>query len=95
MTIKEELIMKTKAYRPSNGTEGEIFMEKYCERCIHDDLENDNGCKIIAFSLAYSIGDPEYPKEWIYGEPIESAKTDRSPKLPENCPKNHPGGFPL
>lgn len=52
-------------YRPSNGTEGLMFMEEFCERCIHDDMENRLFCPIIARTMAYEIDHPKYPAEWI------------------------------
>lgn len=48
-------------YRPSNGTEGMIFMDKFCD--------------IISNTMAYDINDPEYPKEWIYNEKNEPVCT--------------------
>lgn len=62
---------KTTPYRPSNGTEGECFMERWCARCTHDAaMRNDpgaweTGCQIIAMTLAFDVDDPEYPAEWI------------------------------
>jgi hypothetical protein len=54
-----------KSYRPANGTEGEIFMERYCYSCNRF----DNGkCPIQFHSLIYDIDDPRYPKEWVIGE---------------------------
>ena len=58
-------------YKPSNGTEGEIFMDKFCRQCEHDDAYNSRGqgerlCNIIALTLSYNVDDPEYPEEWIY-----------------------------
>lgn len=50
-------------YRPSNGTEGDIFMAQWCERCALADYNGD-GCMIQLRALAHSIGDPEYPAEW-------------------------------
>lgn len=60
-------------YRPSNGTEGEAFIESHCERCIKDAAVNrggddpdwDHGCQILARTLATDIADANYPKEWI------------------------------
>ncbi len=56
-------------YRPSNGTEGEMFFEAWCCNCARDAAaRNDNfekGCSIIAKSLFYDLGHPLYPKEWI------------------------------
>jgi hypothetical protein len=61
--------MAGKPYRPSNGTEGEIFMCGWCDRCERDRAyRNDEGdsCPIVAAAFAYSIGEPGYPKEWVY-----------------------------
>lgn len=58
-----------KPYQPANGTEGECFMEQYCYRCKHDDIDDPEGmCEIIPLTMMHDPGDPEYPKEWIYGE---------------------------
>ncbi len=56
-----------KPYRPSNGTEGEMFMEQFCNRCGHDEAyQNGTGdsCEIVANTLFYALNDPKYPKEW-------------------------------
>lgn len=57
-----------KPYRPSNGTEGVLFMSKFCYRCVHD-LEYartmENGCEILANTLVFDVDDKEYPKEWV------------------------------
>lgn len=64
---------KSKPYRPSNGTEGEIFEAQFCSQCEHeaawrrDDLKHD-ACKIHARVYAFGINDPQYPKEWIEDE---------------------------
>jgi hypothetical protein len=60
-------------YRPSNGTEGEGFICHWCMRCLHDRavrISEDyaNGCVILASSLAFAIGDPNYPTEWVQDE---------------------------
>lgn len=59
-----------KPYRPSNGTEGECFMESWCYRCKRDRAYQENpdqadGCDIIARSLAFKPGDAKYPTEWV------------------------------
>jgi hypothetical protein len=59
------------SYQPSNGTEGEYFMEDFCYQCLHDQ-DPDKGCVLIMLSIFRKPGDPDYPKEWIYnqdGEP--------------------------
>lgn len=58
-----------KKYRPSNGTEGEIFMNNYCDHCIHEkwshtQCHGDKQCDIL--STAFITG--EYVPEWIYNE---------------------------
>ncbi len=52
-----------KPYRPSNGTEGEIFQEMFCYRCVHDE---GDGCEIVLLSWLYKIDEPKYPKEWVF-----------------------------
>lgn len=54
-------------YRPSNGTEGDIFMDQFCRQCKHDD-EEDNLCDIIALTMAYDVDEKEYPEEWQHGQ---------------------------
>jgi hypothetical protein len=57
-------------YRPSNGTEGMGFEEKFCLQCIHCD-PNPSGkkqCKIWFMALNYETNEPEYPTEWTYDE---------------------------
>lgn len=59
----------TRPYQPSNGTEGEAFMERFCYRCKRD-LEfqldqNAEGCPIIVASMAFDPGEDGYPPEWI------------------------------
>lgn len=41
-------------YRPSNGTEGDIFMSKWCFRCI-----KESGCTILTGAMA-----GKSPKQW-------------------------------
>lgn len=53
-----------KPYRPSNGTEGDIFTAEFCANCTrHEDFTE---CDIALRSFAFSIGDDEYPEEWQY-----------------------------
>lgn len=61
----------TAPYRPSNGTEGDMFMAQWCENCALSGYDGD-GCMIQLRSLAHDIDEPEYPVEWI--------KTDEGPK---------------
>lgn len=55
-------------YRPSNGTEGEMFMERFCYRCKREQpyLKSDQiGCGILTQTMIHYTTDPEYPTEWV------------------------------
>lgn len=62
-------------YQPSNGTEGEIFIDSWCGSCARsgapgrpDDAgEEIIGCSITGRTMAFSPEDDEYPVEWQYG----------------------------
>lgn len=54
---------ETQPYRPSNGTEGEIFYDNWCVRCHRE--AGASKCRIYGRSMMYNIGDKGYPKEWI------------------------------
>ena len=60
----------TYPYRPSNGTEGQMFADRFCDRCKHDDAfqkggDAEDGCPIIAKTMSYYADDVQYPPEWI------------------------------
>jgi hypothetical protein len=60
-----------KKYRPSNGTEGDQFINRFCDHCayekfIHTSNSNDLKCEILSKSLLYNINEAEYPEEWQY-----------------------------
>lgn len=59
-----------KSYRPSNGTEGIWFEEKFCMQCINcnPDPNGKKQCEIMMRAFLYDIGDEKYPNEWIYDE---------------------------
>lgn len=46
-------------YRPSNGTEGDIFMGQFCRQCT-----KNFKCDIQIKTMAYDVEDNEYPVEW-------------------------------
>ena len=60
-----EMLMKRagEKYRPSNGTEGDLFISGNCYHCMED---GDN-CEILHRTFAHDVEDPEYPSEWQYG----------------------------
>ena len=88
--------MKEKLYRPSNGTEGDYFMGKFCYQCIHDNPDYNVSaprCDIMTATMCYDINDKEYPKEWTYDDNNEPICTkfvkwdwdnDGSPNDPDN-----------
>ena len=55
-----------KPYRPSNGTEGMMFQERYCFGCKHYD--GPDGCPVFDASFWHPIGDPGYPSELTHDE---------------------------
>ena len=63
-------------YRPSNGTEGMLFEERFCDRCVRFASE----CEIYAYASCYPLDSPLYPKQWVYdeeGKPTCTAFQDR------------------
>ena len=56
-------------YRPSNGSEGSMFQECWCECCEKnpDDGEEVACCPILLASMCFEVNDPKYPKEWRIG----------------------------
>ena len=59
--------MKEKYYTPSNGTEGEWFMDKFCANCCKDTTQRKIDGKTMCNILTKSLLN-EQPKEWIYDE---------------------------
>lgn len=57
-------------YRPSNGTEGCIFEQQFCDRCERErgwreDSMKHDACDIHTWALAVGIDHERYPAEWI------------------------------
>jgi len=63
--MSAEVRILYRRYRPSNGTEGMMFIERWCERCVRDNPEKEEYCDILNRTLMYNLSDPEYPTEWI------------------------------
>jgi len=59
---------RIKLYQPSNGTEGMIFMEQFCDKCWHETPGEtpEGSCPIPLATMLYSINDAEYPNQWRY-----------------------------
>lgn len=81
-------------FQPSNGTHGDCFIAGHCERCAKYPHSSDakNQCMILLRTFAYSITDPEYPREWRYvdGEPTCTAFKDRDEFNAERRAKRKP-----
>ena len=63
--------MELKKYRPSNGTEGDCFMSRFCYHCLHEQYlitgkDEDKKCNILSSSMIYGIDEDGYPSEWTY-----------------------------
>ena len=73
-------------YRPSNGTEGDLFMAEWCGNCKRANFDDpDQACMIQLLALAHKIDDPNYPAEWNYtngGIPQCTAFTTEAPAEP-------------
>ena len=54
-------------YRPSNGTEGDIFKHYFCDKCKHkDNHELELWCPILTNAALYEPDEVGYPREWHY-----------------------------
>ena len=68
----------TNPYRPSNGTEGDIFTSNWCAICtkdlaangtkIIDNCSDDELCDILGVSYIFDINEESYPAEWVEDE---------------------------
>ncbi|WP_417216540.1 hypothetical protein [Alcanivorax sp.] len=67
-------------WRPSNGTEGEMFIASQCDGCKR---WNGGDCKILLKTMFFDVEDEDYPPEWCYGDdgqPKCAAFREKSPK---------------
>jgi len=60
----------SRPYRPSNGTEGDMFMSQFCYSCVKYTLNKNTGdydCKhdIIQKTQVYEVDSKHYPKWWV------------------------------
>ena len=100
MTTKVAKAARHKSYCPSNGTEGDAFMSKWCGECKHlgdvgweDAVEllcqDKEPCPILGASFNHRPGQKGYPREWCYndaGVPICTAfEYKYSPDRPYRC----------
>ena len=63
-----------KKYRPSHGTEGDLFEDRFCANCqnidynLIDEGDQAGDCDILSRSFWCEIDDDDYPEEWCYDE---------------------------
>lgn len=62
-----------KPFRPSNGQDGRIFQDWFCDRCnrdhvVHAHGDFENGCPLLAAAMAFDAGEDGYPSEWVIAE---------------------------
>lgn len=69
-------------YRPSDGTEGALFMAKFCAACSREDT-----CQIWVTTMFLDADDPDYPPEWVTSD----HKT--SPPRTARCTAFKRGGY--
>lgn len=86
---------KVEPYRPSNGSEGMWFEDKWCNRCareakFREDQCAENACSIVQAAFMYDEDDPEYPKEWITDEEGNPRCTAFDPENGAHCWKGGP-----
>ena len=57
-------------YQPSNGSEGDMFISKFCMKCIHNDphIDGFKNCNILSETMMYHVTDDEYPSEWTFDD---------------------------
>lgn len=81
-----------KKYRPSNGSEGCWFEEKFCDKCSKEtwNPETDKGlkCPILDGMILYDVDHNKYPVELIYDE--NNAPTCTAFELPKPYKKPEP-----
>lgn len=63
-----------KPYRPSNGTEGDLFVNAWCTDCYRFDAEDGPlDCPVFEGMFCHEIGEEGYPEELVWadnGQPL-------------------------
>jgi hypothetical protein len=80
--------LKPEKYRPSNGTEGMLFYEEWCESCEKQGcIEEGPHCEIMNRTLEHDREDEMYPDEWCYDEQGVACCTAYRPSGNKNTQK--------
>lgn len=69
-----ELIPDGTPYMPSNGSEGDAFMARWCENCAND---KDDTCDILTLAMCEST-----VEQWIYKDGKPCCTAYRSEEKP-------------
>lgn len=73
-----------------------MFMERWCMLCAKDNIDpdtGDGGCSIIADTMALTVGDPDYPKDWVIsaeGQPVCTAFCARGTEVDPDAVEHDP-----
>lgn len=79
MRTEDEIRADAADERPfSNGTEWDMWADRWCHECVHDDANREVYCPIITVAMIGNAGEPMWPKEWTR-ERHEWTKADGSP----------------
>ena len=75
---------KQKTYRPSNGTEADLFMDEFCSKCAKNPISINakKQCNILGRMMSLSTDDKNYPAQLIIinDKPVCTAFKDRKQK---------------
>jgi hypothetical protein len=75
MSETSKIEPKVTRYLPSNGSEGDGFMERFCYRCTREDANYDApGERCVILDESFGAYPGPGPKEWL----METAKPWRS-----------------
>lgn len=79
-------------YRPSNATEGDSFIARFCAHCQRSpgnrNLGGPHGCEIIEDSMLWDVEDHRYPSELTSDErgPVCTAFLPEGEVFTPRCP---------
>ena len=49
----------------SNGTEGEMYEAEYCDRCVHQKVD-DGGCAVMMLHLIHNYDECNKPNSFLH-----------------------------
>ena len=76
MTVNDRTEQMTMGYF-SNGTEGRLYQERFCDRCIHDNPQKDIYCPIWNLHLLHNSQECNKPDSFLHALiPLSADKLD-------------------